>query len=134
MIDIESEIFTRISKKIKESFPNAFVAGEYVKSPPAFPSVSVCESDNYVYTDSQDSSNTENHAELAYEINVFSNKQSTKKTECKKIMAIIDNELSSMGFTRSMINSIPNEEDATIYRMVARYSAIVSKNKTIYRR
>lgn len=32
------------------------------------------------------------------------------------------------------MNPVPNEEDATVYRMVARYRAIVSKNKTIYRR
>ena len=32
------------------------------------------------------------------------------------------------------MNPVPNEEDATVYRIVARYRAIVSKNKVIYRR
>jgi hypothetical protein len=59
---------------------------------------------------------------------------SGKKTECKAIIALIDSKMEALGFTRTLMNPVPNEEDATVYRMVARYRAIVSKNKTIYRR
>ena len=61
-------------------------------------------------------------------------KTSGKKTECKAIIALIDSKMEALGFTRTLMNPVPNEEDATVYRMVARYGAIVSKNKTIYRR
>lgn len=76
----------------------------------------------------------ENHAQVLYEVNVYSNKTSGKKTECKAIIALIDSKMEALGFTRTLMNPVPNEEDATVYRMVARYRAIVSKNKTIYRR
>ena len=76
----------------------------------------------------------ENHAQVLYEVNVYSNKTSGKKAECKAIIALIDSKMEALGFTRTLMNPVPNEEDATVYRMVARYRAIVSKNKTIYRR
>ena len=65
---------------------------------------------------------------------MYSNKQSGKKAECKAIIALIDKRMEALGFTRTLLNPVPNEEDATVYRMVARYRAIVSKNKVIYRR
>ena len=39
----------------------------------------------------------------------------------------------NLGFTRTMKNPV-SMDDATIYRMVTRYTAIVSTNQTIYRR
>ena len=50
------------------------------------------------------------------------------------IASIVDEELLKLGFSRTMLNPIPNMEDATIYRMKGRYTAIVSKNHVIYRR
>ena len=134
MIDIESEVFDTVSEKVRAEYPQIFITGEYVKSPPSFPCVSLMEADNQSYRQSQTTDSMENHASLLYEVNIYSNKTKGKKAECKAIAAIIDNELARLGFTRSMLNPIPNEEDATIYRMVGRYKAIVSKNNVIYRR
>lgn len=115
-------------------YPKIYMTGEYVKSPPSFPCVSLIETDNQVYRNTRDSGCIENHAQVLYEVNVYSNKTSGKKTECKAIIALIDSKMEALGFTRTLMNPVPNEEDATVYRMVARYRAIVSKNKTIYRR
>ncbi|MDL2302046.1 hypothetical protein LJC58_06810 [Lachnospiraceae bacterium OttesenSCG-928-D06] len=134
MIDIESEIFDMVSAKVRAKYPKIFMTGEYVKSPSTFPCVSLIEADNASYQKSQTTDSVENHVSVLYEVNVYSNKTNGKKTECKDIVSIIDSELAKFGFTRTMLNPIPNEEDATIYRMVGRYKAIVSKNNTIYRR
>ena len=75
-----------------------------------------------------------NHARLMYEVNVYSNKQIGKKSECKAIFKVIDDEFATMGFTRILKEPISNLEDATIYRLAGRYTAVVSKNKEIYRR
>jgi tetrahydromethanopterin S-methyltransferase subunit B len=96
--------------------------------------VTIEEKDNYVYERSQTSDGIENHAGLMYEINVYSNKSSGKKSQCKEIFTLIDGEMASMGFTRTMLNPFPNEEDATIYRMIGRYKAVVSSDQKIYRR
>ena len=76
----------------------------------------------------------ENHVDVMYELNIYSNKTKGKKSECKVIAAFIDSIMSSLGFDRIMLTPIPNMEDATIYRMAGRYKAIVSKNNTIHRR
>lgn len=134
MIDIESEIFDMISKKLREDNRKIFVTGENVKSPSSFPCVSIVEVDNQVYRNTRTTSAIENHAQLLYEVNVYSNKTNGKKSEAKKILSLVDTEFSNLGFTRVMTSPIPNERDSTIYRIVARYRAIVSKDKTIYRR
>lgn len=134
MIDIENEIFDTVSTVVRTEYPDIFMTGEYVKSPPSFPCVSLIEIDNQSYRKTRDTASNENHAQIVYETNVYSNKTSGKKAECKAIISLIDSELEKLGFTRTLLNTIPNEDDATIYRMVARYRAIVSKNNTIYRR
>lgn len=134
MIDVENEIFTIISTAVRAKYPKIYMTGEYLKSPPSFPCVSLIETDNQIYRNTRDSGNIENHVQVLYEVNVYSNKTSGKKSECKAIIALIDSEMESLGFTRTLMNPVPNEADATIYRMVARYRAIISKNKTIYRR
>lgn len=134
MIDIESEVFNIVSKATRAKYQKIYMTGEYVKSPPSFPCVSLIETDNQIYRNTRDSGTIENHAQVLYEVNVYSNKTSGKKAECKAIIAFIDTQMEALGFTRTLMNPVPNEEDATIYRMIARYRAIVSKNKTIYRR
>lgn len=134
MIDIENEVFDRVAKRVREQFPNIFMVGEYVKSPPSFPVVSLMEMDNAILEYTVDSGSNENHANVMYEVNVYSNKTTGKKSECKSIAALIDEEMTAMGFVRSTLTPVPNEYDSTIYRMVGRYRAAVSSDHKIYRR
>lgn len=134
MIDIENEVFDRVAKRVRERFPNIFIVGEYVKSPSSFPAVSLMEMDNSIREATIDSGSNENHANVMYEVNVYSNKTTGKKSECKEIIALIDMEMTAMGFVRTTLTPVPNEYDSTIYRMVGRYKAAVSSNLKIYRR
>lgn len=134
MIDIESAVFNRVVTKVREVFPDIFMTGEYVNSPASFPAVSLVETDNATRIETIDSGSNENHANVMYEVNVYSNKTTGKKTECKEIIALIDEEMLAMGFSRSTLTPVPNEYDSTIYRMVGRYRATVSSKHEIYRR
>lgn len=134
MIDIENEVFNAVATEVRTKYPGIYIVGEYVKTPPKFPCVSLVEMDNQSYQVTEDSGSSENHAVLMYEANVYSNKTTGKKSECKAIAALIDERMLALGFARTMLQPIPNLDDATIYRMVSRYSATVSKNKVIYRR
>lgn len=134
MIDIESELFSVVSSNVREKWPTIFMTGEYVKSPSDFPCVSLVEVDNATFRNTQTTEGQENHAAVMYEVNVYSNKTKGKKAECKEIIAFIDELLMERNFTRIMLEPVPNGDNATIYRMLGRYRAIVSKNKTIYRR
>ena len=134
MIDIENQVFDRVAKRVREQFPDIFMAGEYVNSPSSFPAVSLVEMDNSIRESTIDSGSNENHVNVMYEANVYSNKTTGKKSECKVIMALLDNEMTAMGFARVSITPVPNEYDSTIYRMVARYKAAVSTDHKIFRR
>lgn len=134
MIDIENEVFDRVAKRVRERFPDIFMVGEYVKSPPSLPASSLMEVDNSTRTSTVDSGSNENHANVMYEANTYSNKKTGKKTECKAIMALIDEEMLAMGFERVTLTPVPNEYDSTIYRMVGRYRATVSSDHKIFRR
>lgn len=134
MIDIENEVFSEVAKKLRAKYSKIFVTGEYVKSPPSFPCVSIVEIDNAVYRRTQTTSYQENHVAVTYEVNVYSNKTKGKKAECKEIIGLIDETLMSLNFNRTMLEPVPNQADATIYRMLGRYRALVSKDKMIYRR
>ena len=49
MIDLETEIFNEVSVKVREKYPDIFMTGEYVKTPPSFPCVSLVEVDNATF-------------------------------------------------------------------------------------
>lgn len=134
MIDIENAVFNTVATKVREQFPNIYMVGEYVKSPSSFPAVSLVEMDNATRTDTIDSGSNENHANVMYEADVYSNKTTGKKSECKAIIALIDQEMLALGFVRVTLTPVPNMNDSTIYRMVGRYRATVSSDNKIYRR
>lgn len=134
MIDIENQVFTLVADALRAAHPGVFVTGEYVKAPPSFPCVMIELRDNSTYRPTQDTSTLENHATILFEINAYSNKTSGKKSECKALMQTLDEVFLSIGFDRQACSPTPNYADATIYRMTARYIAIVSKEQVIYRR
>ena len=134
MIEVESEIFNKVAEAVRAVYPTVFMSGEYVRTPSRFPFVSLIEMSNTAYDRTQSSGGLENHVSVMYEVNIYSNKKSGKKSECKEIAALIDNELAALGFSRTMLQPIPTMDDATIYRMTGRYTAVISKDKKLYRR
>lgn len=134
MIDIENDVFSMVAQAVKQQYPDVFLSGEHVQSPAEFPCISLVEWENIVFQDTQSSTQTENHAEVTYELNVYSNKTDVKKEECKELAAFVDEILSALGFTRTMLNPVSDPENTNYYRMTGRYKAIVSANRTIFRR
>lgn len=133
MIDFEREIYTYVVKRVQAVHGDVEFSGVDERLPSKFPFVSLVEADNATRTDTIDSGSFENHANIMYEVNVYSNKSSGRKAECKAILATIDDTFVRMGFARTM-REPAIMDDATIYRMVSRYTAAIDKNGKIYRR
>lgn len=125
MVDIESKVFSTVSTALRTAYSGIFVSGEYIDAPGSFPAVTLTESSNTVIRNRRTAQRIENGANVMYEANVFSNKKGGKKAQAREIMATLDAEMASLGFTRTFMNPIPNINDATIYRLVARYEAAV---------
>lgn len=133
MIDIENELFTKVATALRAQFPGIYVTGEYTRVPPRFPCVMFMEADNTPYRRSQTQDDMENHAAVLYEVDVFSNKTTGRKAECRAIIKVIDEIMMGLGFNRPFLNPIPNV-DESIYRITGRYAAVVSKDEVIFRR
>ncbi len=133
MIDIESMVYSMVSDAVRVAYPQAEVVSVTTFSPARFPCVCIEETDNYDLRSTQDSASNENHVVSVLEVNVYSNRASGKKTEAKDILSVVDNTLLSLGYSRTSRTPI-NLDDATKYRLFARYDAVISKDKTIYRR
>ena len=133
MIDVESQIYTPIAVALRETFPGIDVSGEYVKAPSAFPHVSIVEQDNYPTLEHLSTSDKEQFATLMYEVNVYSNKSTSKKSQCRNIMKVIDDLMYQRNFTRISLPPTPNLENASISRLVARYRA-ETDGTNLYRR
>ena len=131
MIDLENDIFDYAAKALRAAHTGVDVAAEYVEMPAKFPHVSIVEADNRVL-ERMRTNNIENAASVMYECNIYSNKASGKKSEAKAIANTLDDALSGIGFTRTFREQVPNLRDATIYRIVCRYEAVIDKNFVIY--
>ena len=136
MINIETEVFSTVATALRAKYPNMNPSsGEKQPTQADMPTAVGREMDNSTYLRSLDSSGQENHATVMWQWEAYSSKSVGRKAECKAIIAIIDAQMLSMGFTRVGCGpmEMPNA-NASIYRMVARYRAVISKDKTIYRK
>ena len=126
MIDIENKVLSVVRDAVLAQFPNAVVYGEYVDAPASFPCVTVTEDTNYTYVYSKDEQVDEHHADVQYAVNVYSDLQTGAKLEARAILKVADDAMQSMKFWRTMTRQVPNL-DRTIYRLIARYHAIVGE-------
>lgn len=133
MIDVESTVFARVAAAFTAAYPNGSRYGEPVDTPARFPCLTLVEDDNATYEKSLDTALTENHATIMYTVNVYSNKTSGAKQECKAIMTLVDEEMQQMGFTRLFCNQTKNA-DTKIYRMTARYRAVINQKFQTFRK
>lgn len=133
MIDIENQIFTKVYEALAETDFDVDCKSDLSQIPSHFPCVYIFEADNYTHTQSIDSGSNENHVNVMYEVHCYTNDTQGKKTKCKAVFAVVDETLLNLGFTRLSRTSLTQNE-TTLYRLVGRYAAVVSKNNTIYRR
>lgn len=127
MIDIENQVYTRLKTAIGTS---AKTSSSYKHTPSSFPFISITMSDNYM--SHLDNSDTEKYATCMFEVNVYANDDKAKLT-AKALMQTIDTEMYAMNCVRVSCTPVPNLEDATIYRLVARYECETDGTNT-YRR
>lgn len=128
---MENDIFDYVAKRIRAAHSGCYVTGEFVETPAKFPAVTLVEADNRVL-ERMRTNNIENAVSVMWEMNIYSNKASGRKSEAKAIANTADDVFAEIGFTRTFREQIPNLRDATIYRIVCRYEAVIDKDFVIY--
>lgn len=133
MIDIENAVFSLVAGAVEKEFPGARCVSEIPDAPAAFPTVSVRETDNAVYRKTLDGDQTEHHALVLFDIDVFSNREAGAKQQCRDILRLVDRLMMKLGFTRTAYGFTRNA-DSRVARATARYQGVVSEDFRIYRR
>ena len=129
MIDNEALYIDEIASAVLAAYPKADVTSIYVPEPSSFPHVYIRETDNSTNPQSVTLCGREEEARITYTVDVFSNARSGSKSECRAVMAIIDEVMLSRYFRRTLLTPYPNQNDATIYRLVARYTKLENKRR-----
>lgn len=130
MIDVESKVFQMCADAFRAEY-KGFIAGEYVPQPPKFPAVMVEVKSNTVDRRAIDNGNIENAVDIMVEVNVYSNLNTGKKAQAKAIAALLDDVLKGRKFMRTFMDPVPNFNDATIYRVTARYERMITDNEQL---
>ena len=131
MINIFNELYTRMCQALASYDTSIKTSSVYVNIPSSYPFVSLEEIESSVYERGSDN-RVENFDENDYEVNIYA-KNPLAKSKADEILNVVDDFFSGLGFVRRSKNPFQNT-DETIYRIVVRYSCVVSKDKIIYRR
>ena len=132
MIDIEELLVDEITKAL-ENYPNIIILSSELTALPQLPCVCINEIDNRLSRSGLDTSETEQFAEVIYQIDVYSKYGDYKKKEAKEIYSRIDGLMYRLGFFRRNKQAIEFSENR-VCRICCRYSGTVSKNNKILRR
>ena len=131
MIDIEAKVFQKCADAFRAEYPNGFIAPEYVPKPPKFPAAMVEVKSNTVERRAMDNGEIENAVNIMVEVNVYSNLNTGKKAQAKAVAELLDDVLKARRFARAFMNPVPNFNDATIYRVTARYERLITNTENI---
>jgi len=118
-----TDIFNEVYKAVIAEFPNADLATHYVNQPANFPHVQLwIESDTTSRSD-LNLSGDECFSNAVIHFEWFDNLlDGVGITNVKRMVAITDSIMRHKGYRRTYYAPVPNYQDATIYREIARYS------------
>lgn len=132
MIDVFNELYTYLVDTLTSYDKKIKTSGVYINVPSSYPFVSFEEIDNSVYERGSDSCDIENLTSVDYEINIYT-QNPEKKSKADGIAQVVDTLMKSKGFTRISKNILQDTNETT-YRLILRYSGVVSKDGVVYRR
>lgn len=136
MIDKSNEVFDRTMTYVINSIPGLTeenFGSDETSAPPTFPFIQIVQTRDITYKDGQDDRPQENFAILLFQVEVFSNKAEGKRSECRKIISVVDGFMHRMNFSRESGAFVENQSNNSIARYVATYSVLANENY-FYRR
>lgn len=132
MLDVEDQVVDRVSKALRARFKGIFIVSTDTDAPSKFPAVCFWEQSNVPLAKTQTAHCRENHTELMYQGNIYSNLTSGGKRQCREIAAVIDETMTEMGFIRVFGQPVLNPADTSKSRYALRYKGIVGTDGIVY--
>jgi hypothetical protein len=131
MIDKSNEIFTLIANKLRSEFEGIKVIGENIDIPKSFPTATIDEVSNLPVH--KDTKMLNEYADVRYQVQVFTS-GSGKRSDARKIYAVIDELLQELNFQCKMFSTRPEIYDSQVYQITSSYEAVISEDGVIFRK
>lgn len=125
MKDLTTDVFDAVYNAVITEFPTADLATHYVNQPASFPHMQLWDESNTTPRTGVTLSGTECFSNVVFHFEGFDNiLDGEGVTNVKRMFELVDPVMRMMGFRRTYYAPVPNYDDASIYREVARYSKI----------
>ena len=131
MIEIEAKVYSPIATALKAQYSDIYVTSEPAPTPSKHLAVSIVQMDSSSSPRKQDNTLTERFAIVMFQVDVWSDLQSGKKSKCKEVMGVIDKMMFDMNFMRLTLTPVFMEDNG-YFRLTARYRA-ETDGQTMYR-
>lgn len=128
--DFENRIIDAVQAFYESHGVSASISSEYNDFPEEFPAVQVRQTGASVYVRTQDESLEPHHFTVTFQIDTFSNKIGTSKSEVKELMKLNNQAMQSMKFTLTSSDVYTNF-DRTITRGTQNYRVLVGAPKEV---
>lgn len=129
MIDVENLVIDTVINGVQTVYPNLPVTQGFIEKNATFPCIVVRETNNAPVQRMDTDDCAENYARLTYQVDIYSDKAGTARSECRELLNLVDGIMQSMKFRRINMSE-PLNVKRSIFRQYARYSVIVGKGVT----
>lgn len=129
MIDVENLVFDTVFNQVRNVYPTVEINKGYIDENAVYPCIIVRETNNVPVQRMDTDDCAENFSRLTYQVDVYSDKTDTARSECRELLKLVDDAMQNMKFRRIHMSE-PLNIDRTIFRQYARYSVIVGKGVT----
>ena len=134
MIDIENAVINKVTIDVRSQFLSTYpvlkVYSITPERPESFPCIVVeMISDITAKKTLEFGKTTENHADVTFQVDVYTNNGIDRKETAKTIFDFVDITMQNMGFVRILATPTPNI-DRTVYRITGRYTGRVDTGTT----
>ena len=129
MIDIENLVFDTVYNGVVSVHSNANVQKGFIEETAVFPCIVLRETNNVPVQSMNTDDCAENFTRVTYQVDIYSDKDGTARSECRELLKVVDELMQGMKFRRTYMSE-PLNIKRTIFRQYARYTVIVGKGVT----
>jgi hypothetical protein len=129
MIDVENLVFDTVFNGVRNVYADLEVTKGFVEETATFPCIVVRETNNVPVQNMNTDDCAENYTRVTYQIDIYSDRAGTARSENRELMKLVDDIMQGMKFYRTYMSE-PLNIKRTIFRQYARYTAIIGKGIT----
>ena len=129
MIDVENLVMDTVINGVHAVYPEIDVQKGFIEENAVFPCIVLRETNNVPVERMNTDDCAENYSRLTYQVDIYSDKAGTQRSECRELLKLVDGLMQGMKFRRTHMNE-PLNIKRSIFRQYARYTVIVGKGVT----